>query len=75
MFSQPIGQYISQLLKTGLLSETTVSKAQPTFICSNSAKLTNSTIKCEICLKLTIEVPDVVLVSLLLTLNIFDTLF
>ena len=35
----------------------------------------NSTIKCEICLKLTIEVPDVVMVSLILTLHIFDTLF
>ena len=31
----------------------------------------NSRIKCEICLKLTTEVPHVVLVSLLLTLNIF----
>ena len=36
---------------------------------------TNSRIKCKLCSKLTIEVPDVVLVSLLLTLNIFDTSF
>ena len=41
----------------------------PAFICSNSAIL----IKCEICSKLTIEAPDIVQVSLLLALNIFDT--
>ena len=35
----------------------------------------NNRIKCEICSKLTIELSDVVLVSLLLTLNVFDTLF
>ena len=34
----------------------------------------NSRIKCKTCSKLTIEVPDIVLVSLLLTLNIFDSL-
>ena len=34
----------------------------------------NSRIKSEICSKLTKEDPDVVLVSLFLTLNIFDTL-
>ena len=28
-----IAQYISQLLKTNLLPETTISLAQPTFIC------------------------------------------
>ena len=33
----------------------------------------NSRIKCEICVKLTIEVPDIFLLSLLLNLNIFDT--
>ena len=32
----------------------------------------NSAIKCETCSKLTIEVPDVILLYLLLTLNIFD---
>ena len=32
--------YMSQLLKTNLLSETTVSQAQLAFICSNSAILT-----------------------------------
>ena len=32
--------YLLQLLKTNLLSETTVSQAQQTFICSNSAKFT-----------------------------------
>ena len=35
----------------------------------------NSRIKRELCLKLTIEVPDVILMSLLLTLNIFDMFF
>ena len=35
----------------------------------------NSRIKCKICLKLPVELPDVVLVSLLLTLNKFDLLF
>ena len=35
---------------------------------------TNSRTKCKICLKLKIEVADVVLVSFLLTLNIFDML-
>ena len=69
--------YISQLLKTNSLSETTVSQAQPGFICSNSnsAILIDSRIKCEICSKLTIEAPDVVLVSLFSTLNILYTFF
>ena len=35
----------------------------------------NDRIKCKIWLKLTKEVPDIILVSLLLTLNTFDTLF
>ena len=34
-----------------------------------------SRIKCEICSKLIIEAPNIALVSLWLTLNIFDTLF
>ena len=34
----------------------------------------NCKIKCKICSKLTLEAPDFLLVSLLLTLNIFDTL-
>ena len=33
------------------------------------------TVMCEICSKLTIRAPDVVLVFLLLSLNIFDTFF
>ena len=39
-FSQLIGKHISQLLKTNLLSETTVFQAQPALICPNSAVLT-----------------------------------
>ena len=35
----------------------------------------NSIIMCKICSKLTIEASDIVLVSLILTLNIFDLLF
>ena len=35
----------------------------------------NSKIKCKICSNLTIQLPEVNLVSLLLTLNVFDTLF
>ena len=35
----------------------------------------NGRIKCKICSQLTVELPDVVLVSLLSTLNVFDTLF
>ena len=63
--------YFFQLLKTNLLSETTVSQAQSTFIWLNSTII----IKCKICSKLTIEATDVVLLSLLLTLNIFIMLF
>ena len=36
-FSQAIEHYISQLLKTKLLSETIVSQAQQAFTCSNSS--------------------------------------
>ena len=67
-----MGQYISQFLKTNLLSETIVSQAHSAFICSNSSIIR---IKYEICLKLIIEATDIILVPLLLTLNIFDTLF
>ena len=35
----------------------------------------NTRARCEICSKLTIKMPERVLVSLLLTLNIFHTLF
>ena len=70
-FSQPIGQYISQLQKINLLSETIVYHVKPAFEFSNN----NSRIKCEICSKLTIEAPAIILFSLLLTLNIFDVLF
>ena len=63
--------YFFQLLKTNLLSETTVSQAQSTFIWLNSTII----IKCKICSELTIEATDVVLLSLLLTLNIFIMLF
>ena len=39
-FSPLVGQYISQLLKSNLLSETIYSQTQPTFICLNSAIIT-----------------------------------
>ena len=63
-FSQPIGHF-SKLLKRNLFSENMVSQTQSTFICSNSAKITvKSSAK---------YVQNQV--SLLLTLNIFETLF
>ena len=58
-----------------LLFETMYCFSGPTSIYLFEFSNTNSRINCKICLKLTVEVPDVVLVSLLLTLNIFDTLF
>ena len=54
--------YFSKQLKTNVFSGTTISQGYPLFIFSN------------ICSKLTIEGPEVVLVSLLSTLIIFDTL-
>ena len=45
--------YFSQLLKTNLLSETTVSQAQPALMSEFSN--INGRMKCEICSKLTIE--------------------
>ena len=66
--------YFSQLLKTNLLPETRVPKTRG----PNSIYLlefsNSNIINCKICSKLTREAPDVVLVSLMLTLNIFDTL-
>ena len=62
-------RYFSQLLKTTLLSETRVLEYLFQFN-GNSSRLNFKT-----CSKLTIETPDVVLVHLLLTLNIFDELF
>ena len=64
--------YIPQLLKTNLLSETVVSQAQPAFILFEFSS-NNSIIMCQICSKLTIEASDIVMVSLMLILNIFDT--
>ena len=58
--------YFSQLLKTNL-SKTTISQAQPAFI--------DSRIKCEICSKLIAKASDIILVSLLLTFNIFVVFF
>ena len=46
-----------------------------TSICFFEFSNVNSRIKCKICSKLTIEVPDYVLVSLLLTFDIFVMLF
>ena len=61
--------YTWQLLETNLLSKITI------FFCPTNIYLfefsnINSRIKCKTCLKLTIEVPDVILVSLLLTLPV-----
>ena len=64
--------FFPQLMETNLLSETIVSPLQHSiYFFSND----ESRIKCEICSKLIIEAPDIVLVPLFLTLNIIDTLF
>ena len=62
-------RYFPQLLKTTLLSETRVLEYLLEFSSNNSR------INCKICSKLALETPDVVLVYLLLTLNIFDVFF
>ena len=50
--------------------------SNPVGICMFKVNSINTRTSCEICSKLTIKTPDtVVLVSLLLTLNIFQTLF
>ena len=69
-FSQPIGQYISHSYWKQLY-------CLKLEFCSIFFKFSssNSRINCKICSKLTIETPDVVLVYLLLTSNIFDVLF
>ena len=64
--------HFPQLLETNLLSET--SFLGPTGIYLFKFSNDNSRIKCEIGSKLTFEAPDLVLVSLLLTLNVFDIL-
>ena len=67
-------------IKAELKKKGRLQKSMYCFWCPASIYLfelsnTNCKIKCEICLKLAIEVPDVVRKSLLLTLNIFDRLF
>ena len=73
-FSQPIGQYISH----GHWKQIYCLKRQflrsDRYLFAQIQHNINSTIKCEICSKLTKEAPDVVLVSLLLTLNLFGML-
>ena len=69
----PIGQYISHTQNKFIVWN--YSFSGPTGIYLLEFSNINSRIKCEICSKLTIEAPDVVLVSLLLTLNMFGTLF
>ena len=65
--------YLSQLLKTNLLFETSLSDTTTIYLFKFSHD--NSRIKCEICSKLKIEAPEVNLVCLLLTVNIFDIMF
>ena len=68
--------YFLKLLNTNLFSQTTIPQIQSAFICLNSAILiVEQSANYVQCLKLTIEAPDIVLVFLLFTLNIFDTLF
>ena len=72
-FPQSIGLYISQITEKKLLSEITIPQAKQTCIYLFEFSNINSRINCNICSKLTKEAPGVVLVSLLLILNIFDT--
>ena len=59
--------YSSQLLKANLLPETIVSQAQSAYIYLIEFNNNDSRIQCEMCPKLTIEAPDTVLMSLLLS--------
>ena len=59
--------YFSQLLKANLLPETIVSQAQSAYIYLIEFNNNDSRIQCEMCPKLTIEAPDTVLMSLLLS--------
>ena len=59
--------YFSQLLKANLLTETIVSQAQPAYIYLIEFNNNDSRTQCEMCPKLTIEAPDTVLMSLLLS--------
>ena len=65
--------YFLQLLKTNLLSESIHILSDPICIYLLGFRHNNSRIKSKICSKLTVETTDIVLVSLLLSLNIFDT--
>ena len=64
--------YFSKLLKTNLIPETVVSQTDPTSIYLLEISNYNSNIKCKTCSKLTTETSDVIMFSLLLTLDIFD---
>ena len=59
--------YFSQLLKADLLPETIVSQAQPAYIYLIEFNNNDSRIQYEMCPKLTIDAPDTVLMSLLLS--------
>ena len=65
--------YFSQLLKTIFCLKLLFLKPNQHFLLEFSNM--KSRIQCKICSNLTIEAPDVVLVFLLLTLNVFGTLF
>ena len=72
LFPAHLGQIISHSYWKQIFIVWNYHFSGPTSIYLFEFNNTNSRIKCEICLKLTIEVSDVILVSLL---NIFDTLF
>ena len=65
--------YFSQLLETFIAWNCCFSDSTGIYLFK--FKNTNSIIKCKTCSKLAIETIDIVLVSLLFALNIFDTLF
>ena len=72
MYQPIIGRYISQITEKKLVLN--YRSSGPTGIYLFEFCNINSRIKCNICSKLTNEAPDVVLVSLLLSFNIFDML-
>ena len=75
-FCKPTGQYIFHSHKKQFFS-LNYSFSGPNNMYLFEFNNNNSRIKCEICLKLTLttEAADVILVSIFLTLNLFNTLF
>ena len=72
-FCQPIEHYIPTVTENKLIIWNN-SFSDPTSIYLFEFSNNDNIIMCEICSKLTIKVSDIVLMSSMLTLNLFDTL-